>query len=176
LTGRQVARLVRRGSQPAVNAALDRLAMHGLVRREEAPPAILHTLNRSHVGAAAVEALAGMRTEFLRRLRSAFASWNVPPVHASLFGSAARADGDVESDIDLLVVRPRGVNEGAPPWRSQVAALQSAVSDWTGNRASIIELPEARVRPGSRGLDVLSEVQRDGIHLSGQSLDALLAA
>ena len=49
LTGREVARVAREGSQPAINAALRRLTDEGIVRAEEAGNAYLHTLNRKHL-------------------------------------------------------------------------------------------------------------------------------
>src|SRR5437764_8078449 len=109
LTGREVARLVRAGSQPAVNAALRRLAEEGLVQAEEAGNAYLYTFNREHLAAPAVELLADIWTELERRLRDEVAGWQVAPVHVSIFGSAARGDGDTASDIDIFVIRPRDV-------------------------------------------------------------------
>jgi hypothetical protein len=175
VTGRQVARLVRRGSQPSVNRALDRLVLHGLVRRESAPPAMLYTLNREHVGYAAVAALAGMRAEFLRRLREQLAGWEAPAVHVSMFGSAARADGDVASDVDLVVVRASGVEEDDHRWQAQLSALRSAVLAWSGNAASIVEIGEeslARARSGE--LPVLTQWRDDAVELAGRPLDEVL--
>src|SRR6266508_3319456 len=143
LTGREVARLVRAGSQPAVNAALRRLAEEGLVRAEEAGNAFLYTLNREHLGAPAVELLAGIRTELERRLRAEIAEWEIAPAHVSIFGSAARGDGDTRSDIDVFVVRPAGVAEDDPGWREQLERLADHVHDWTGNHAAISEVSAA---------------------------------
>lgn len=123
LTGRQIARLAARGTSPSVSAALARLVEQGLVHRQVAGRAYLHILNRDHVAAPAVQALAGLRGELLRRLRDTFAGWEPSPVHASMFGSAARADGDASSDIDLLVIRPKGVDAEDAAWRDQVHAL-----------------------------------------------------
>ena len=109
LTGREVARLVRAGSQPTVNASLRRLSDEGLVHVEEAGNAYLYTFNREHLAAPAVELLADVRAELERRLRDEIAGWKIAPVHLSVFGSAARGDGDTRSDIDIFVVRPRDV-------------------------------------------------------------------
>jgi predicted nucleotidyltransferase len=176
LTGRQIARLARRGTSPSVSAALDRLVAQGLVHRQQAGRAYLHVLNRDHVAAPVVDLLAGLRGELLRRLRAAFAVWDIAPVHASMFGSAARADGDVGSDIDLLVVRPDGVDEDQPEWRSQIEALTDRVFAWTGNRAAVIELAEselARLRRNPPA--VLREVRADGIDLAGTPVRDLAA-
>src|SRR6266508_2965124 len=111
LTGREVARLVRAGSQPAVNVALRRLAEEGVLRVEEAGNAYLYTFNREHLAAPALELLVDIRSELDRRLRAEIAEWKIAPAHVSIFGSAARGDGDTRSDIDLFVVRPARVSE-----------------------------------------------------------------
>lgn len=177
LTGREVARLVRAGSQPAVNAALRRLAEEGLVRAEEAGNAYLHTLNREHLGAQAVELLAGIRTELERRLRAEIAEWNIAPAHASIFGSAARGDGDTRSDIDIFVVRPAGVAEDDPGWRRQLERFADHVYDWTGNHAALSEVSAADMRRLRRERPpVVDELRRDAITLAGPAPAELLEA
>lgn len=171
LTGRQVAQLVRRGSQKAVSVALDRLVEQGVVLREEAGRAYLHVLNRDHIAAPVVELLAAMRGELLRRLREHLAGWSVVPSHASLFGSAARGDGDTQSDIDLLIVRPEGVNDDDHTWRSQLDELAQAVRVWTGNHAGIVELSKAEFRElPARRPPILADLRADGIDLAGTPL------
>ena len=177
LTGREVARLVRAGSQPAVNAALRRLAEEGLVRAEEAGNAYLYTLNREHLGAPGVELLAGIRRELERRLRAEIADWEIAPAHVSIFGSAARGDGDTRSDIDIFVVRPAGVAEDDPGWREQLERLSDHVHDWTGNRAALSEVSAADVRRLRRERPpVIEELRRDAITLVGPEPAELLRA
>jgi predicted nucleotidyltransferase len=174
LTGRRVAELAGH-SQRGVLTALDRLVEHGLVLRSAAGRALMHELNRDHLTAPAVEVLAGMRTELLRRLRDAFGEWEVEPVHASIFGSAARGDGDTSSDIDLFVVRPAGVDEEAAAWRSQVERLTEDVRRWTGNHAAIIEQDEADLGRLRRSKPpVVESLRWDGIDLAGTPLRELL--
>jgi predicted nucleotidyltransferase len=84
-----------------------------------------------------------MRTALESRLKEAIGGWSIKPVHASMFGSAARGDGDLTSDIDLLVIRPRAVKEGDIAWEHQIFLLERDVALWTGNRASVAEVPEA---------------------------------
>jgi predicted nucleotidyltransferase len=174
LTGRRVAELVGH-SQRGVLSALDRFVEHGLVLRTPAGRALMHDLNRDHLAAPAVELLAGMRTEFLSRLRDAFAEWEVAPVHASIFGSAARGDGDTSSDIDVFVVRPASADEETPAWRSQVERLIDDVRSWTGNHVAVIEQGEPDVGRLRRSKPpVLKELSRDGIDLAGTPLRELL--
>jgi Nucleotidyltransferase domain len=175
LTGRQVARLARRGSVAGVAKALDRLGHQGLVTRLEAPPASLYTLNRQHVAAPVAEALAGLRLEFLSRLREALSAWKIQPVHASLFGSTARGDGALDSDVDIFVVRPAVVDDEDPIWSQQLTSLGDLVFASTGNRAGIIDFAENDIE---QLLDekppVLDELRRDAIDLAGITSHELL--
>jgi predicted nucleotidyltransferase len=173
LTGARVAALVRRGTVRGVQKALDRLVEQGIVDRQVAGRAYLHVLNRDHVAAPIVDALAGLRGEFLRRVRDDLASWDLAPVHASLFGSAARGDGDAGSDIDLLVVRPADVDEEDAAWREQLDGLAARVESWTGNHAGIIELGEAELAHPS---PTLKEVRAEGIDLAGVSIRSLIGS
>jgi predicted nucleotidyltransferase len=175
LTGRRVAELVGH-SQRGVLAALDRFVDQGLVTRTAAGRAFMHELNRDHLAAPAVELLAGMRGEFLQRLRNTFAGWDIAAAHASMFGSAARGNGDAGSDIDLLVVRPSAVDEDDAAWRSQLEELTQAIEAWTGNHAVLIEQSESDMadlrRSKRRG--IVSELRSDAIDLFGPSVHELL--
>lgn len=175
LTGRQVARLARRGSVAGVAKALDRLGRQGLVTRLDAPPASLYTLNRQHVAAPVAEALAGLRSEFLTRLRDALSAWEVKPVHASLFGSAARRDGTLDSDVDIFIVRSAVVDDEDPTWSEQLTSLSDLVFASTGNRAGIIDFAEQDIgQMLEQNPPVVDELRRDAIDLAGLSLRELL--
>lgn len=168
LTGREVARLARRGSPRGVLTALDRLVEQGLVARAEAGRAMLYTLNRDHVAAPAAVALAQLRSEVVERARREVAAWQIAAQHASVFGSFARGDGDVGSDIDLFVVRPAGVSADDADWREQLDRLAERVRAWTGNHASIAEVASddlARLRE-DRPL-IVDELSADAIALAG---------
>ena len=121
LTGRAVARLAARGSQSGINRALDDLVSQGIVGRADAGSSYQYLLNRDHVAAPAVEHIAGLRSLLWERLRQAIADWEPPVVHASVFGSAARGEGGIESDIDVLVVHGEDVD---PETAAMRAAMQ----------------------------------------------------
>src|SRR5260370_10064428 len=137
LTGREVAKLVKRGSQAGVNRTLRRLVEHGVVDAREAGAAILYSLNREHLAAPAVNSLADLRGELVRRLKQSVQAWKTRPLHASLFGSAARGDGKTSSDIDVFVVRPSGLDENDRPWRDHLDQLTRAVQRWTRNHPAL---------------------------------------
>lgn len=166
-TGRELARLSRR-SPTGVQHVLERLTGEGLVEQMEAGRAFLYTLNYDHLMAAVVEAMAAARQELVRRLRERFRSWEVPAEHASLFGSAARGDGDAASDIDILVVRPSGTDIDDDNWRAQLDELADSVRRWTGNSAGVVELARPELdSPQGIASEALHHAARDGIDLAG---------
>ncbi|WP_084611655.1 nucleotidyltransferase domain-containing protein [Tomitella biformata] len=93
--------------------------------------------------------MSGLFSELLRRLEARLAGWDTPPQFAALFGSAARGTMTIESDIDILFIRPDTVVSDER-WDAQVADLMADVSNWTGNAEP-----------------VLMDVVHEGIPLSG---------
>ncbi|HEX7291301.1 MAG TPA: nucleotidyltransferase domain-containing protein [Conexibacter sp.] len=176
LTGRDVARLAGRSSHSGVLDVLNRLTEHGLVDRREAGRAWLYTLNREHLAAPAVEVLADMRTTLLERVRGAIEAWKLEPIHVSLFGSAARGDGDTQSDIDLFLVRPTEVDEDDQTWVDQRDGLATSVQRWTGNRAGIAEVSEEELnRLREEAPPIVAALRDDAITLHGRPIAELLS-
>jgi hypothetical protein len=104
-------------------------------------------------------------------------SWDVHPLHASLFGSAARGDGDAQSDIDLLIVRPTAVDADDGEWRGQIEALAESVHRWTGNHAGIAEVAESELPQLRRDRPpIVDEASADAVDLAGQPVRKLLAS
>ncbi len=175
LSGREVHRLAGTGSVRGVQLVLARLVGQGLVSAEEHTGATLYAANRAHLAWPALEALVGLRRRLLERIRDTVAGWGIPSLHVSLFGSAARGDGDAGSDIDLLVVRPDVVGEGNEAWEAQLDALREAVTAWTGNRCQAFALDSARLAAHVVADDPLVEGWlRDGILLAGEPLRTLV--
>ena len=103
-----------------------------------------------------------------RRLRAEVATWEIAPTHLSIFGSAARGDGDTASDVDIFVVRPRGVSDDEPHWREQLARLSDHVRAWTGNHAGVSEVSESDTRRLRRERPpIVDELRRDAITIAG---------
>jgi len=173
-TGRELARLAGR-SQPGTRRVLDRLVEHGLVLREDAGRAHVYRLNGEHVAAPAVAMLAAMRAALFHRIGERVEEWPVPPVHVSVFGSAARGDGSTQSDVDMFVVRPADVEEDDETWRGQLDALATSIHTWSGNFAGVAEVGEAeldslrRERPA-----VLAELERDAVQIYGPPVRRVL--
>lgn len=176
LTGREVARLASRGSQRGVRLVLDRLVANGLVRAQEAGSASLFVLNREHVAAGIVEGLVRLRAELIERIRQDVEGWSSQPVHASIFGSAARADGHMDSDIDLLIVRPKDLAEDDPQWREQLHRLAERIERWSGNNASLHEVsPKGLKAALRRGEPVIASLRAASIVVAGPEIADLVA-
>lgn len=173
-TGREIARLADR-SQSATQRVLDRLVDQGVVFQEDAGRSRIYTLNRMHLAAEAISDLAALRSSLFRRLQESLDFWVLPPRHLSVFGSVARGDGDIESDIDIFLVRPSEVVEDDSRWRRQVDLLSESVFEWTGNHAGIAEVGDLeldRYRVDEPG--VLARIRAEGIDLYGTPLRKLL--
>jgi Nucleotidyltransferase domain len=177
LTGREIARLARRGSERGVRLVLDRLVDYGLVTAQRAGPSWLFALNRDHVAAAAVASLLRLRAELFERIARDIETWPLQPIHASIFGSAARGDGTIRSDIDVLILRPADVVEDDAAWREQVHALAERIHRWSGNHASLAELSPEQLRLAVRREDAfLESVRETAIRLVGPELADVLAS
>lgn len=172
-TGREIARISGSSVQTTL-ATLHRLVEHGLVFRQVIGRTHQYRLNRDHLAAQAVTVLASLHTDLLEKLRGAFEGWDPPARHASLFGSAARRDGDTNSDLDILLVRRRGVAETNTQWRDQVEELGRRALAWTGNRVSWVELSTAELDEAVRAKQPLvDEWRHDAVRLVGMSFRAL---
>lgn len=167
-TGRQVHQIAGRHSERGVRDALHRLHRQGIVTRERVGPSHRYRLNRSHLAAPHIEALARLRAELLSRIRQQFEAWPSAADFAALFGSAARGDMSPTSDIDILVVRPDSVGADDARWQDQLTQLGHHVSSWTGNDARLLEFSSAEVLRGvDAGEPVLTEIRQEGLVLYG---------
>ena len=106
LTVGDVASASSRGSEIGVRRCLARLVEQGIVKATVMGRNRVHELNRDHVAAHIAEALANLRIELWNRMRDEIGRWKPQPLYACVFGSAAKGDGDITSDIDLLLVHP----------------------------------------------------------------------
>jgi predicted nucleotidyltransferase len=170
LTGRKIHQLAAEGSETGVRKVLRRLADTGLVSATEVGASVQYTLNRDHLAANAVLELATLRQRLFDSIRAVIQGWRVPPAHASVFGSAARGDGDIHSDIDLLIVHSfTGSDEPTPEWTDQVSALADQVYQWTGNHLQAYEVSShGLLQHLQAGEPIVGEWRRDAVAVYGQ--------
>jgi predicted nucleotidyltransferase len=195
LTVGQVAEQAARGSEIGVRRSLARLVEQGVVRATLMGRNQVHELNRHHVAADIAVALAGLRAELWRRLRTELDSWRPRPLFAAVFGSAARGDGDAASDIDLLLVHPpfpgekklarinpklssqladamgefvvsSGEIDPNRQWEAQIDRLRSDVENWSGNALQIVDVSFYEWRyPSPTSRALFDDIGRDGVEM-----------
>jgi hypothetical protein len=176
LTGRQVASLVAgRLSARRVADVLRELVDAGLVSSTPAGSANQYLLNREHLAAPAVVALAGLRHTLIEAMAEEVRSWETLAVAVWLYGSVTRGEAGPDSDVDLCVIRPDDLDEDDPTWAEQVDRLQARVLAWTGNNAEVLEYSESALAAlGSAADPIVVSLAEDGRALFGPAPAQLL--
>lgn len=146
------------------SSVIQDLIATGLVTETPAGRSSMIMLNRSHLAAAPVVALVGLRGELIRRLRDRLSAY--PDVlGAWLFGSVARGDADRSSDIDLVIIAD---DLHAPDLHERLARLHTDVRDWTGNDLQLVEHSRTSWDDLVRNKNpLIDQIRRDGIALAG---------
>jgi predicted nucleotidyltransferase len=175
VTAAQLTRIAGAGTEAGTRRALERLAMHGVCVSDEIGGRVVYSLNYDHVLYDAVAALLNADRELSRRLKGAIARWDPQPQSAVLYGSAARGDGDIDSDIDLFLVRPILSGVRKRDWVRQAQELRRAVHDWTGNRLQILDWTRPiLLRHARAGEPLVDALLEDGVVIHGARLPELL--
>lgn len=152
------------------SAVIEELIRAGLVSETAAGRSSMVVLNRSHLAAGPLLALAGLRGELIRRLRERLSAWP-DLLGAWLFGSVARGDADSESDIDLLIVAD---DLRSTELHDRLAQVHADVRSWTGNDLQLVEHSQTSWRKLVRAKNPLVEqIRLDGIALAGDTASLL---
>jgi predicted nucleotidyltransferase len=102
-------------------------------------------------------------------VRAVAQEWTLAPASLVLFGSAARRDGDADSDIDLLLVRNDATDTDDETWAGQRHTLARDLERWTGNTVQIVDLSESELAKAVRRKEpLISGLRADGIVLAGR--------
>ncbi len=161
-----IQRVIGGRSYAGIRKVLDRLTEQGVVIAQPVGAAISYRLNREHLAAQHVIALANLRATLVDRIRTFVEAWPVPPVWTALFGSAARGEMRPDSDIDLFLVDP-AVDQQR--WEGQVHQLGGEVSRWTGNDVRVLSMTEAEVLAGAATRDpILQSLLDEALTISGE--------
>lgn len=172
----RIQQLSGRGSRRGHQLVLDRLVEHGLVLSEPANTGFTYRLNRQHLLAPTVLAAVTVRQTLVARLAEQVAELTPQPVHASIFGSLARAEGSAHSDVDLFLVMPDGYDALDGEWETQLQALGDRVRGWTGNPLEALVLDETQFNHAVAAEEtVLASIARESIRLHGPGAADLLA-
>lgn len=158
LTGRQIHGLLRdRHSLWAVQEAIKALTLIGVVNTETVGRAGVHSIAEDHVSVAPLRAL----LDPLDALTDTLARATGEGVKAVLlFGSIARGEASLASDIDLAVIASAG-------WDGR-ADLEDAIHTRLGNDCDVLVFTyTAFIRRALAGEPVVSEILTDGVALIG---------
>ena len=143
----------------------------GLVERYEVPPSSQFLLARSNIAALAVVEIARSRETASERIGLAAASMANPPESVIVFGSFARGEAEVDSDIDVVVVRPDSVDEDNDEWATALEALRDEAIAITGNWVEVVEVSLCEAGSRLRGrTEFWRNVRRDGVTVHGLSI------
>ena len=158
LTGRQIHGLVSDDySLWTVQEALKVLTQLGLVNTQTIGRAGVHTINEDHVFVAPLRAL----LDPIAALTDTVSETVGETVNAViLFGSIARGEAAIHSDVDLAVIAPAG-------WEGRTD-LEDAVRTRLGNDCDVLVLtPEDFIRRSGAVEPVIREILTDGVALIG---------
>lgn len=153
-------------SDEGIRKTLKRLVSVGIVEELSAGRAHLYRLNPDHLAAEPIVQLATLKQQFYSRLRKDMSDWDISPVFASIFGSAARDQMSQESDVDLFVIQPDGSPSGQ--WDSQVHTLTSQASRWIGAEVRPLLFTETEIRRLGRTEPVFEFIAKEGIPVFGE--------
>lgn len=142
VTGSQTAPEIHRragaGSLMGFRYALDRLVTQGVVKANQAGNTILYELNKDHLAFPALQALlenyhpyGDLRERLARLVERHWENKRHQPSLA-IYGSVARQQGTIESDLDLLLV-VRSHERDSSDLEGLTAALHREPETWTGN-------------------------------------------
>ena len=165
MTVGQVGSLLLHRSNEGIRKALHRLNAQGIVTSERVGTSVGHRLNRRHLAAPQVVAIARLRDTLVERMQGSLKAWPTPPPWAALFGSAARGEMRIDSDIDLFIVDP-GVD--GESWETWTGEFSADVSAWTGNDLRILSLTDEEVRLGAAKRDpIIESLLADALVVAG---------
>jgi predicted nucleotidyltransferase len=158
MTGRQIHALVSDDySLWTVQEALKALTLLGLINTQTIGRASLHTINEDHVSVAALRLLLDPITSLTDAVREAVGH-DVETV--ILFGSIARGEANIHSDVDLAVIGPAG-------WDGRTD-LEDAVRTRLGNNCDVLVFTsEDFTRLADTGEPVVREILTNGVALIG---------
>jgi predicted nucleotidyltransferase len=140
-----------------VQEALKALAQLGLVRSQTVGRAGLHAVNEEHVSIPSLRALLDPVAALTDTVREAVGDEVAAVI---LFGSIARGEATLHSDIDLAVVAPAGWDGGTD--------LQDRVRARLGNNCDVLVLaPEDFTDQRGVAEPVVRDILSEGVALIG---------
>ena len=161
LTGRRIEQIIESRSRSGIVASLDRLVRIGIVSRAEVGNSALYSLNRQHLTWEPLFEILGASVALQTELRNLVERLypEAPQPATALYGSVARGESTLESDIDIVMVFRAGSSPSARA--SNVELIERTIASRFGNRVEIVDID----------IDQLSDLVRDNDPLAESWLD-----
>jgi predicted nucleotidyltransferase len=171
LSLRTIARLA--GVSPAqASRILPHLVRLGIVERREAPPTALFHFVHENLASQFVLGLSRSRDYVLGELGRRTETLGVRPLSVVVFGSLARGEADEGSDVDVLIVRPEGIDDD--DWSASVEQWRRSARLLTGNRVEVLEADASEVGRLLRSHKPLwKDIGQEGVVVFGVGLEQL---
>jgi predicted nucleotidyltransferase len=162
------------GSVNGIRKVLERMTRVGLVTADRRGNATYYAANRDHLAWPAVEALVALGLALRTAIVQEVERLSIAPLHVSLFGSAARRDGDADSDIDLLIIKPDSAAD-TDQWNDELDRLRASILHVSGNRCQVFDMSLRRLRQHiDAGDPLVAAWLRDGVLLAGSELSEII--
>ena len=146
----------------------------GMIERREVPPSSLFRLVPEHVATRALMELADARNVVVTEMGRAASKIRPAPVSVITFGSFARGDSEPDSDIDVIIVRPTGIDADDDQWIRTIERWRTLVARVAGNTLEILDVgADAVAAKLTGGTQLWRDIRRDGQVVFGKRLDAL---
>lgn len=145
-----------------------------MIERREVPPSSLFRLVPEHVATRALLELADARNVVMTEMGRAASKIRPAAVSVITFGSFARGDSELDSDIDVMMVRPPGVDADDDRWTETIERWRTIVSRVAGNSVEILDVDaDAVAAKLFGGTQLWRDIHRDGQVVFGERLDTL---
>ncbi|MFA4842076.1 MAG: nucleotidyltransferase domain-containing protein, partial [Agrococcus sp.] len=148
-------------SRAGVQKSVARYLEQGTVVERRVGRSRAFALNDEHLLAAPIRQIAASKRLLLSRMREAVAEWPVQPITVTLFGSAARNEMRVDSDIDVLIVMPDEAEDTTV--EELVGELTARTARWTGNDVRPLVYRASEVEPAT----VFEAIIEDKVNIAG---------
>lgn len=150
----------------------------GVVNRREVGRTVLVSLARQNAAGQLIDRLANLRTAVIDDLRRLAEAIEPAPASLSIFGSFARGEEEVGSDLDVLAVRARAAD--ADQWASALSEFAWRARMLTGNSVDVLDYDVDELRRKNTaanakvGREFWDSIWRDAVTLVGSAPAELL--
>ena len=144
LTIRTVSRLAGASVQQTATVIAELVGL-GMVTRRDAGSSALVALERENEAVGAVLGLAQVGERVMERLRDSAHDIEPQPASLIVFGSFARGDARLTSDLDVLAVRPIGLSPDEAAWLDPLGKWESNAHRIVGNPVHMLVVSQEEV-------------------------------